>query len=352
MERHPFGCRALLNQATGHPGLGPCVSGACSQRDEGCTVRAARRGYHVRVACSTRDIAFPDHDTRAGTAGVVDAPRDCLPRHELIDLHRHRARGAARSGLWLLVPGSVLELYGRRGAPRRPVRAASRRERRADQRCVRFLGVVLEHGELMGACDRYRGGQTDRTTMLLCGKWMFFYETFGTSGVPASLVSFLASHFPDELGLGFSKLGLVRDPASTRRPAARNGPGSPARDGHPFHCVHVRELPLRAAGRRPVRGGRPQPALRLRAAHPDDLRSLRGWRSASTRPRITIRRPSPRSSRSSTGWRPIRSLKQQLLGTLLPLASLSLPSMTTQNEHEYSTWPTGALDFPIRTAAD
>jgi hypothetical protein len=81
------------------------------------------------------------------------------------------------------------------------------------------LGALLENGALPGACAAYQeqadAGAVDTQAMLLCGKWMFLYGTFGTSGVPASLVQFLATNFPGQLGLGFSKLGLVPDPTST-----------------------------------------------------------------------------------------------------------------------------------------
>src|SRR5262245_47752193 len=76
------------------------------------------------------------------------------------------------------------------------------------------LDAVLEHGALGDACARYRAGATDRQTLLLCGKWMYFYESFNTFGIPAALVQFMAARFPDELGLGFGKLGMVADPTS------------------------------------------------------------------------------------------------------------------------------------------
>ena len=77
------------------------------------------------------------------------------------------------------------------------------------------LNAVLENGQLAGACDRYKAGATDRKTLLLCGKWQFFYEAWGTAGMPASLVTFEAKNFPAELGAGFSKLGMIPDPTST-----------------------------------------------------------------------------------------------------------------------------------------
>ena len=59
------------------------------------------------------------------------------------------------------------------------------------------LDAVLEHDKVKGACEAYRSGQTDRATMLRCGKWMFFWEGFGTQGVPKALATFLLDKFPD-----------------------------------------------------------------------------------------------------------------------------------------------------------
>lgn len=79
------------------------------------------------------------------------------------------------------------------------------------------LNEVLERGTLKGACEDYRGGKTDRATMLRCGKWMFFWEGFGTQGVPKALVTFLMAKFPDEIGDGFAKVGLIPDPTSDEK---------------------------------------------------------------------------------------------------------------------------------------
>src|SRR4051794_31437888 len=77
------------------------------------------------------------------------------------------------------------------------------------------LDAILERGALAGACQRYHAGATDEKSRLLCGKSMFFYESFGTGGVPASLVQFLTQGFPTLIGRGFAKLGMVPDPTST-----------------------------------------------------------------------------------------------------------------------------------------
>jgi len=78
----------------------------------------------------------------------------------------------------------------------------------------RSLSAVLETSALAGACDAVRMGATDRQTRLRCGKWMFFYETFGTVGVPAPLLDFNQKFYAPYFGRGFERLGFVADPAS------------------------------------------------------------------------------------------------------------------------------------------
>ena len=63
----------------------------------------------------------------------------------------------------------------------------------------RDLMAVLEDGRLQGACDRYAADPTNRRKELLCGKEMFFYEGFGTEGVPRGLVDILLRSFDDEV---------------------------------------------------------------------------------------------------------------------------------------------------------
>ena len=79
------------------------------------------------------------------------------------------------------------------------------------------LAAVLETSALSGACAAVDAGTTDEATMLRCGKWMFFYETFGTVGVPVGLLEFAQKHYADSFyGPGFSKLGFIPDPANTK----------------------------------------------------------------------------------------------------------------------------------------
>jgi hypothetical protein len=78
----------------------------------------------------------------------------------------------------------------------------------------RSLPAVLESAALAGACDAVRRGATDRLTRLRCGKWMFFYETFGTVGVPSPLLDFNQKFYAAYFGRGFERMGFVADPSS------------------------------------------------------------------------------------------------------------------------------------------
>lgn len=76
------------------------------------------------------------------------------------------------------------------------------------------LWTLLEEGTLRGACDRYEAAPDDERAKLLCGKEMFFYETYGTAGVPRAFVDVLLDQFADIVGDGFSEYGMVPDPTS------------------------------------------------------------------------------------------------------------------------------------------
>jgi len=208
------------------------------------------------------------------------------------------------------------------------------------------LNALLENGALAGACDKYDAGQTDHTTMLLCGKWKFFYDTFGTSGMPAALVQFLATNFPDELGLGFSKLGIIPDPTSSTNMPLGVAPtvpmsGNIAAVGLTCASCHFGQLP---DGRYSVGA----PNLRFDYA--------RYILTISVAPGLAmgLSQPSAHDPAAVGEVQPVldklsndSSLKTQLTATLLPLASLKMPAMTPTIEHDYTTWPTGTLDFLI-----
>jgi len=209
------------------------------------------------------------------------------------------------------------------------------------------LGALLEDGGLVGACDAYRAGQTDRRTELLCGKWMFFYETFNTQGVPAVLTKFLAQNFPNELGPGFQKLGLVPDPSSPDSLPLGMAPTVPIGDaGVPalaFTCAscHFAQLP---DGRYAV--GAPN----HRYAYGTHILSLTLVASLAS----GLTQPSAHDPAAVAAVQPILDrlnanplLKGELLLSLLSLTSLKQPALSLDVEHAYATWPSGTLDFVI-----
>jgi mono/diheme cytochrome c family protein len=208
------------------------------------------------------------------------------------------------------------------------------------------LADLLENGMLPGACAAYAEGATDQRTMLLCGKWKFFYDAFGTSGIPTSLVQFLATNFPNQLGLGFSKLGLIPDPTSTTNmplglaPTVDLGTNVPA---VAFTCAscHLARL---SDGRYAV--GAPNEGYDY-ARHILTISLVpvlaSGLSSASDHDPAAVAEVQPVLDALSAD----PSLNTQLLTTLLPLASLHLPAIGTVEEHDYTQWPTGTMDFLI-----
>jgi hypothetical protein len=208
------------------------------------------------------------------------------------------------------------------------------------------LDAVLEHGALAGACDRYRAGQIDRKTMLTCGKWMFFYETFGTAGVPAALVKFLAQSFPDELGIGFAKLGMIADPASADKlplGLAPTAPMSGGIDAVAFTCAscHFGRLPdARYAVGAPNHDydyGRH--ILTLTLAPTLGL----GTAQAADHDAAAVAKVKPVVDRLAGDF----ALKAKFGLALLPLASMKQPGLTPEVERQYASWVKGTLDFVI-----
>ncbi len=99
---------------------------------------------------------------------------------------------------------------GNNAAPIAPRRWAM--EQRYTHDADRMLGRVLERDNLEGACDRWVAGARDDVTKYQCGKWMFFYETFGTVGIPKGILEFNQKWYQDYFGPGFNKFGFVPDP--------------------------------------------------------------------------------------------------------------------------------------------
>ncbi len=209
------------------------------------------------------------------------------------------------------------------------------------------LMEVLENGTLKNACDEYRNGKTDRATMLRCGKWMFFWEGFGTQGVPKALVKFLIEKFPDEIGPGFSKVGLIPDPTSTENLPLGMAPGGllgGSVESLAFTCAscHFARLP---DGRYAV--GAPnhdydykQQNLAFMLVPTMGLGVDSGTHDpaalAAVQPLIDKLNANP-------------MLKLDLATNLLPLifAGTEVPSMSVEVEAAYASWKPGTMDFFI-----
>jgi hypothetical protein len=213
------------------------------------------------------------------------------------------------------------------------------------------LDAVLEHGALAGACDAYAAAPHDRHARLLCGKAMFFYEGFGTAGVPTPIMTWLLDHFPDEVGPGFASLGLVADPSSAAHLPLGFGPGAElgSVDTRAFTCAscHFARLP---DGRYSV--GAPNHAYRY-GEHNLMMAVL---------PALSIpgADPAAHDPAALALLQPLRdrmaadpSIGLELLGALLPLVTSggAMPAFSAANEHFYATWLSGTMDFFIQPLA-
>jgi len=206
------------------------------------------------------------------------------------------------------------------------------------------LEELLEEGSLPQACSAYFGGAKDRASLLRCGKAMFFYESFGTSGVPAALVEFLVNFMPGTVGPGFTKLGMVRDPYSPKSlplgivPTAPAAPNVPA---YAFSCAscHFGKLP---DGRYAV--GAPNhdydygmqnlafalfPQIAIADAGNHDPAAM-----ARVKPMVDELKATP-------------GLNLILLGSLAGLLAVKIPDFPAETQHHYASWKTGTMDFLI-----
>lgn len=207
------------------------------------------------------------------------------------------------------------------------------------------LETLLENGALEGACADYEADPTDRKKRLLCGKSMFFYESFGTSGVPQVLIEFFAENFP-EVGSGWSQYGMVPDPYSTTHRPLGFGAAPPLGNAPTlaFTCAscHFGQLP---DGRYAV--GYPNhrydygkmidtimlvPALSAPGADP------------STHDPGAVALVQPILDRLAND----RPLRLRLLLALLPLAgSAQMIGATPEVEGHYARWLSGTMDFVV-----
>jgi mono/diheme cytochrome c family protein len=211
------------------------------------------------------------------------------------------------------------------------------------------LDALLEHGALATACADYAKSPNDRHLRLLCGKAMFFDEGFGTGGVPKPLVTWLIGNFPDQIGPGFTKLGMIEDPRSSEHLPLGLAPGAKlgSVDTLSFTCAscHFGRLP---DGRYAV--GAPNHAFAYGAMNLDvavlPMLSIPGAKDSDHDPdALAVIQP----LRDRMNADP--QIGQALLAALLPLigsGGANIPTLTKDDEHAYAHWRTGTMDFFIK----
>ncbi|MEO1229976.1 MAG: hypothetical protein AAFZ18_13805 [Myxococcota bacterium] len=207
------------------------------------------------------------------------------------------------------------------------------------------LRALLENGALDTACEDYARDPSDRRKRLLCGKAMFFYEDFGTGGIPALLIDFLTENFPAEVGPGFERMGMVADPYSRERRPLGLAPGEPtgAVDNLVFTCAACHFAAL-SDGRYAV--GAPNFDYdyggQILAIGLVPAAAAPGFDTAEHAP-SALAKVQPLLDRLSgdTG------LRIRLLVNLIPLLGQTQPTLTLEQEAQYASWPKGTMDFLI-----
>jgi len=210
------------------------------------------------------------------------------------------------------------------------------------------LDALLEHGALAGACDRYRAGARDRRSMLLCGKSMFFDEAFGTAGVPAVLAQLLVDNFPDQIGGGLSKLGMIEDPRSATHlplglPATTRIGGQI--DALAFGCAscHFARLPDgRYAVGAPNHDYQYGQSILAMAVFPTV--ALLGGAQNHDPAAIAVIQPLLDRAAADP------AVKNAITQALLPLVTgggAMMPMFSKESEHHYASWRSGTMDFLI-----
>ncbi|MET0595345.1 MAG: hypothetical protein ABW133_21790 [Polyangiaceae bacterium] len=206
------------------------------------------------------------------------------------------------------------------------------------------LNAILEQGTLKGACAAYEADRTNRKKKLLCGKYMYFYEGFGTMGLPKPLMTWLMNSFPNEVGAGFEKLGLFTDPTSPDKLPLGFYVGKPFSttnvETEAFTCAscHFGKLP---DGRFAV--GAPNYAFQYGATNLMTAllptMALPGADAAAHDP-AALAVSQPLLDRMAAD--PLIGLS--LIASVLPLLGTTLPAFTPENEHHYASWRTGTMD--------
>ncbi len=211
------------------------------------------------------------------------------------------------------------------------------------------LRAVLENGALPGACAAWEADRGDRRKKLLCGKQMYFYESFGTAGLPLAIVESLIENFP-EMGPGFGGVGMIEDPYSaTHLPLGLSTPSTattaPASVALTCASCHFARL---EDGRYAVGAPNHDYDYGLHILAVVLLPQL-----ARTNPDLTVHHPAaierirPMFDRLQTD----RRLRIRFLIDLLPLLSTvrngMVPSLTIEDEGHYASWLPGTQDFAI-----
>lgn len=215
------------------------------------------------------------------------------------------------------------------------------------------LNELLEFGALDGACEAWRSAPENRRMKLMCGKWMFFYEGFGTMGIPTPLIDWVANNFPDsdEAGIAFTNYGLVQDPYHSTADQARHlgvGIGAPFGETETlaFTCAncHFGQMPdgrysvgypnlqyeygkhMLSLFMVPMRG---MPGFDANAQHPDALEATQ-----------------PLMDRFDED--PFLSLGMAMHMLPMLLGGMSdIPAVSFENQGLYASWKPGTMDFAI-----
>ena len=174
---------------------------------------------------------------------------------------------------------------------------------------------------------------------------MFFYETFGTRGVPSALPRVLVRAFPDEIGAGFARYGLYADPSS--------------HDGLPFGMAKGRHLGVATALAFTCASCHLArlPDGRFAVGAPNHRYDYGGHILAMTVfPFLATAGPSGHDEAAIARVQPLLDrlradprLWKALGGALmLAVGAFKAPSLGPERERAYASWPTGTQDFLMK----
>ena len=206
------------------------------------------------------------------------------------------------------------------------------------------LDAILEYGALQGACDAWQADPGNRRKKLMCGKSMFFYEGFGTIGMPSVLLDFVGTRFEEQIGLAFEGYGMVPDPTVPGRPI---GVGA----GAPFDTVETLAFTCAACHFGPLPDGR------FAVGAPNH-----GYEYATHMMALTLVPSAANPLFNREDHHPdavalVEPLLDRIQGDLimqmdlgiqlLPLLGSSAPTISYETEGQYASWPSGTMDFAI-----